>query len=130
MNASLATDTTTIATDFARTIAGGDRAALLRLLDPNVRFRALTPSRAWELDSADAVVDTILGTWFGGDRHIDGVDSIESEMVGDVARVGYRFRATTPTGPAIVEQQAYLEAAGDSITAVRLVCSGYRATTS
>jgi len=73
---------------------------------------------------ADAV-DTMLGTWFGGERHIDSVESVETDTIGDIVRVGYRLRAITPTGPAVVEQQAYLALVDNTITAVRIVCSGY-----
>jgi hypothetical protein len=125
MHDSLATDATTAA-DFANAIAAGDRSGLMRMLASNVAFRALTPSRAWELDSAEDAVDTMLGSWFGGERHIDSVQSVETDTIGDLVRVGYRFRATTPTGPAVVEQQAYLALADNTITAVRIVCSGYQ----
>lgn len=126
MNDSLATDMTTIAAGFALAIAAGDRGSLLGMLASDVEFRALTPARAWEIDSADEAVDTMLGTWFGGERHIDSVESVETDTIADIVRVGYRFRATTPAGPALVEQQAYLAFADDTVTAVRIVCSGYR----
>lgn len=121
-----ATDITSIAADFAQAIAAGDRGSLLGMLAPDVEFRALTPARAWEIGSADAAVDTMLGTWFGGDRRIDSVESVETAMVADLVRVGYRFGATTAAGPALVEQQAFLAFAGRTITSVRIVCSGYR----
>lgn len=126
MKDSLATDITTIAADFALAIAAGDRGSLLALLASDVDFRALTPTRAWEIDTAEDAVDTMLGTWFGGERRIDSVESVETATMVDLVRVGYRFRATTPAGPAVVEQQAYLSIADNTITAVRIVCSGYR----
>jgi hypothetical protein len=126
MNDSLATDTTTTAADFVKAIAARDRSGLMSMLASNVEFRALTPSRAWEFDSAEDAVDTMLGTWFGGERHIESIQSVETDTVGDIVRVGYRFRATTPIGPAVVEQQAYLALADNTITAVRIICSGYQ----
>lgn len=129
MNDTLTTDATSVAAAFARAIAAGDRAALLGLLAPDVAFRAVTPARFWEIDAADAAVETLLTTWFGGDRHIDAIESIDTDTVADLARVGYRFRATTPAGPAVVEQQAYLGVKEGVITSVRIVCSGYRPVT-
>lgn len=122
----LASDSTGVAVDFVRAIASGDRDALLRLLAPDVELRALTPGRAWEIDAAEEAVETILGKWFGGERRIDSLDSVESELIGDLVRVHYRFHATTPGGSSVVEQQAYLTVANGAITALRLVCSGYR----
>ena len=126
MTNSVATTGTTIAADFAQAIAAGDRALLSRMLAPRVAFRALTPSRVWEIDSAEDAVDTMLGTWFGGGRRIEGIASLETDMVGDVVRVGYRLTATTPAGPAVVEQQAYMTVVDGTITAIRIVCTGYQ----
>ena len=128
MNDLASHDSTAVASAsaFAVAVAEGDRDALLTLLAPDVAFRALTPSRAWDIDAAAEVVDTMLDRWFGGDRRIDGVESVVTDTIGEVVRVGYRFRATTPDGPAVVEQQAYLTMTGSVITAARLVCSGYQ----
>jgi hypothetical protein len=129
MTDSLTTGDTAVAAGFALAIAAGDRPALLGMLAADVEFRALTPARVWELDSSTEAVDTMLGTWFGGERHIDSVDVVETDAIADVVRLRYRFRATTPAGPALVEQQAYLAVADGTITAARIVCSGYRAVT-
>jgi hypothetical protein len=119
-------DPTAIGNEFARAVGAGERDALHALFAPDVRFRAVTPSRTWECDDADAAVDTMLGRWFGGDNHIVDVESVVTEAVGDVVRVGYRFRASTPSGAAVVEQQAYFEVGHGVITAARIACSGYR----
>jgi hypothetical protein len=119
------TQQTDVAIGFALAVAGGDRDALRAMLDPHVELRALTPSRAWSLDDADEVVDTMVGLWFGGDRHVEEVESVVADVIGDVVRVGYRFRATTPDGAAVVEQQAYLGVDGGTIRSIRLVCAGY-----
>ena len=111
---------------FARAVAAGDRESLSKLLAPELAFRALTPSRFWESESAGEVVETMLATWFGGERHIDAVEHIECDRVGDLERVGYRFRATTPDGATTVEQQAYLAVDGGRITSLRILCSGFR----
>jgi len=111
---------------LARSIAAGDRAALVRLLAPQLDFKAVTPSRAWEAGTAEEVADIVLGRWFGGDRHITSVEHIDTDSVADCERVGYRFRATTPDGEAVVEQQAYIGAADGAITSLRIACSGFR----
>lgn len=129
MNDPLTTDVSTIANKFVSAIADGDRGALLGILAPEVTFRALTPGMAWEADSAEEAVETLVGIWFGGERHVDSVESVETGTVADVLRVGYRFRATTPDGPSVIEQQAYLAVADDTITSVRLVCSGFQPAT-
>jgi ketosteroid isomerase-like protein len=116
---------TAMATAFGQAVAAGDRGALRALLAPDVEFRGLTPSRSWELGSAEEAIETMVGLWFGGERHIDAVEELVTEEIGAVVRVGYRFRASTPDGPAVVEQQAYLEITAGMIGAVRLVCSGY-----
>ena len=119
-------DPTAIGSAFARAVGAGDRRALLSLLAPDLRFRAVTPSRSWDHDEAAEAVDTMVGRWFGGERHVEEVESVVTDTVGDVVRVGYRFRATSPDGEAVVEQQAYLEVSEGTIRAVRLICSGYR----
>lgn len=126
MRNSVATAGTAIAADFAHAVAAGDRGLLLRMLAPDVELRALTPSRAWAVDSAQEAVDILLGTWFGGGRRIDAVASVETDVVADVVRVGYRFNATTSSGPAVIEQQAYVAVVDGAITALRIICTGYR----
>ncbi len=112
---------------FARAIAAKDGPALLAALSPNVDFRALTPGRFWEADSAAEVVDeVILGHWFEPSDRIDGIEQIENDAVADTERVGYRLRVTNADGTSLVEQQAYLRAGDDGITWLRIVCSGYR----
>jgi hypothetical protein len=112
---------------FARAIAAKDAPALRRLLAPQVDFRALTPGRFWEADSAAEVVDeVILGHWFESTDRIEAVEAIENDRVVDRERVGYRFRVRNADGPFLVEQQAYLGVEDDAITWLRIVCSGYR----
>jgi hypothetical protein len=123
----LMTSQTAVATDFAQALAAGNGPALRTLLAPNVEFRAVTPSQAWTFDDADEVVDTMLGRWFGGANHVDGVEAVTATPMGDLVHLAYRFRATNPGGAAVVEQQAYLEISEDgTIRTMRLVCSGYR----
>ena len=94
---------------FARAIAAKDAPALLALLAPRIDFRAMTPGRFWEADSAVQVVDeVVLGSWFEPTDRIDEIEGIENGEVVDRERVGYRFRGTNADGAFLVEQQAYL----------------------
>lgn len=110
---------------FARTVAAQDAEALRELLEPKVRFRALTPSRYWESDDADAAVDVMLGTWFSSDCSITRILRVDHARVGRVDRVGYRFQVKCPDGDFIVEQQAYLRTESDKISSLRILCSGF-----
>jgi ketosteroid isomerase-like protein len=121
---SVATPTTGDA--WVRAIAEGDEDALGRLLDPDVDFRALTPGGPWEAASAAEVVAIVLGRWFASPRRIESVEQVDHDAVGDRARVGYRYRATTPDGDTVVEQQAYFDMVDDRITWMRVLCTGFR----
>ena len=111
---------------WAQGIATGDREVLLALLAPEVDFRAMTPMRFWEASAPSDVLDAVLGTWFGGDRHIEAVELVDTDVMADRERVGYRFRATTPEGPSLVEQQAYLGVDDGRISWLRIMCTGFR----
>jgi hypothetical protein len=112
---------------FVRALARKDRDGLLAVLGPDVEFRAMTPSRFWEADTAVAVVDdVVLGKWFDATDHIDGVEQAAYDRVADRDRLGYRLRVTTPDGTFLVEQQAYYAVDDGRITWLRVMCSGYR----
>jgi hypothetical protein len=111
---------------FVRSLAAKDAAALKQLLAPAVAFRALTPGRAFGCDDAATVVDeVILGTWFAPDRSITRILAIDCDEVGPVQHVGYRFATTLPDGDFIIEQQAYFTCEADTITSLRILCSGF-----
>jgi hypothetical protein len=119
-------ETVTPGEAFARALGAKDFKRVQGLLDPDISFRGLTPSRTWEGETAERVVDGILQTWFEEGDRIDGIDSIETDMVADRERVGYRFRVSNPDGHFVVEQQAYLSSKDGRIDWMRLVCSGWR----
>ena len=119
-------DGRSVGEQMAVAIGAGDRAGLLALLAPDLDFRAMTPARFWEASSADEVADVVLGTWFGGDRHLDSLEQLDTDVMADRERVGYRFRATTPDGPTLVEQQAYLGVEDGRVTWLRVMCTGFR----
>jgi|SRR4051794_38546350 hypothetical protein len=112
---------------FVTAIAEKNTDALRGLLAHNVDFKGLTPRKFWEGANPDDVIETVFGNWFEESDHIDEVvHTDQGEDVGDVKRIGYRFRITTPDGPHLVEQQAYYYEYDDKILYLRVVCSGYR----
>ena len=117
---------TTLGADFAHAFADKDAARIRELLHPEVDFRGLTPRRFWEAGEPDAVVEILFGNWLEDDDRIEGIERIESDMVADRERVGYRFRVRNPDGRFLVEQQAYLTAREGRIVWMRVVCSGFR----
>ena len=111
---------------FARAIATKDSAGLKELLRPDIDFRAMTPAKFWEATDRDEVVDeTMLGTWFSPERRIVEVLALETDTLGSRERVGYRFRVERPDGEFVIEQQAFLETDGETISWLRILCSGF-----
>ena len=117
---------TVLGAAWVRAVAEADRAALLATLDPAVDFGALTPGSTWEASTAEDTVAIVLGRWFASPRRIDSIDRTDSGDVGGRSRVGYRLRATTPDGAAVVEQQAYFDVVEGRITWLRILCAGFR----
>ena len=112
---------------FAEALGQKDGSRLKTLLQPDVNFKAMTPGRFWEADSADEVVDEVmLGAWFEPSDEIVEIVSIETDDLSSAERVGYRFRVTNPTGRFLVEQQAYLESKDGRIGWLRIMCAGFR----
>jgi hypothetical protein len=111
---------------FAEALSKKDFDAVAELLHPEVDFRGLTPRRDWEAHDPQAVVDDILTRWFEPSDEIDELVSMDSDVVADRERVGYRFRVHNPDGSFVVEQQAYLAERDGKIGWMRVVCSGFR----
>ena len=118
--------TTTVGAEFAHALAAKDSARLLELMHPEIDFRGLTPSRAWEASDREEVLAVLLDKWFEDKDEIEGVEEVENDSFSDRQRVGYRFRVTNPDGHFLVEQQAYLHASDGQIEWMRVVCSGFR----
>jgi hypothetical protein len=111
---------------FVEALAGKDAAGLKAVLRPGVDFRAMTPGKFWESDDVDVIVDdTILGKWFDPERQITEVLAVDTDRVGSLDRVGYRLKVERPDGQFVVEQQAYYETSDDTISWIRIMCSGY-----
>jgi hypothetical protein len=113
---------------FARALADKDSARLKALLRPDVDVRAMTPTRFWESNDVDVIVDeTILGTWFAPPRRISELVTVETGSIGSLERVAYRFMVDRPDGQFAIEQQAYYETDGATISWMRIMCSGFLA---
>ena len=111
--------------DFAHAVAAKDEPRLAELLHPDVDFGAMTPSRIWEASDPAGVLDTLFGNWFEDKDEIRELECLETGVVADRERVGYRFRVQNPDGRFVVEQQAYLRERDDRIGYLRIVCSGF-----
>lgn len=112
---------------LAHALAAQDAPRLRALFSTPLTFRAVTPSRLWDAETAvGAVDDIILGTWFGSRVVVLGIDSLEGGDVGGVQRVSYRLSVERDAEPAIVEQFAYYSVSDGRISDIRLVCSGFR----
>jgi ketosteroid isomerase-like protein len=121
---------TPVGEQFARALAARDASRLRELLAPDIDFRALTPNKFWESNSASEVIDDVmLGRWIEPTDHIDEVESIEHDTVVDRERVGYRVRGTNADGPFVLEQQAYYTVVDGRIVWLRIMCSGFRPAT-
>ncbi len=115
-----------VGTRFAQALADKDAAELKALLRPDVDFRAMTPGRFWESNDVDEIVDeTILGTWFDPERQITELVALDTDSIGSVERVGYRFTVVRPDGDFTIEQQAYYQTDGATIAWLRIMCSGF-----
>jgi hypothetical protein len=117
---------TTVGADFARAFADKDADGMRELLHPEVDFHALTPSRAWEANGPDAVLEVLFENWLEAKDHVDALERIEGDMVVDRERIGYLLSITNPDGRFLVEQQAYLSTRDGRIDWIRVVCSGFR----
>jgi hypothetical protein len=111
---------------FATALAAKDFDRIRDLLHPQVDFRGVTPSRAWEASSAATMIGDVLLQWFEDADEIEALVHLESDSFADRERVGYRFRVRNPEGLFEVEQQVYIGARDGRIGWMRSVCSGFR----
>ena len=118
--------TTTVAERFVDAVARRDRAALLEILTPEVDFRGMTPGRFWEATTATQLVDEVLFSWFEEEDVVTEVLAVDRDWMVDREHVSYRFAISTPDGPHVVEQQAYLVIEDGRIVWLRSMCSGFR----
>ena len=117
---------TSLGEQFARALAVKDFGLIADLLHPEIDFRGMTPSRNWEAARPDAVIGEILRSWFDDEDEIQALEQLETGVVADRERVGYRFSVDNTKGSWIVEQQAYLSERDGRIGWMRVICSGFR----
>jgi hypothetical protein len=94
-------------------------------LTPDLSMRALIPPGLIELLGAETAAER-FSAWFGSVDELYLVQS-GSDEVGDRLHVFYRFRVKR-TGDSwkTIEQHLFCAVAGGRITALDLVCSGFR----
>jgi hypothetical protein len=110
---------------FVAALIERDFGRLTRALAPDVRMRALTPSGPVELSGAEPAAAR-FASWFGESKGLELVHS-GSDEVGDRLHVFYRLRVKRPGDPwKVIEQHLFCALDEGRITALDLVCSGFR----
>ena len=85
------------------------REALAALLDPQIEFRGLTPSRSWEASTPEEVCEIVFGSWFEPGDHVRETLEADTEPVADRERLHYRLRVESEGADHLVEQQGYYD---------------------
>ena len=111
---------------FVRALAARDVDGLTSLLDPQIEFRGLTPSRGWEASSSDGVREIVFGSWFEPHDHVRETLSADTDRIADRDRLRYRLRVESEGTEYLVEQQGYYDVVDGRITRMSLMCSGFR----
>jgi hypothetical protein len=100
-------------------------ARLAETLTPDVRMRALIPPGPLELSGADAAAAK-FSSWFGNAEEFELIRS-GTDTVADRLHVFYRLRVKKPGDVRkIVEQHLLCAFDGEGISAIDLVCTGFR----
>ena len=106
-------------------LAERDFDRLAGALAPGVRMRALIPPGLVDVSGLEAAAAK-FASWFGKTEELELVRSASDE-VGDRLHVCYRLRLKEPGDPwKVVEQHLFCALDGGRITALDLVCSGFR----
>ena len=112
-------------TCFVAALAERDFPRLAGTLAPDVRMRALIPPGLVELSGAEAATGK-FSTWFADAEEFELIHS-GSDTVADLLHVFYRLRVRkSGNAKKIVEQHLVCALADNRITALDLVCSGFR----
>lgn len=116
-----------VAAAFARAVVTRDFEGARELLHADVDFRGMTPRRIWEADGPAGVEDALRAWLTDPERDVASIEAAQpGDPVADTARVGWIVRGTSPDGPFVFEQQAYLREADGHITWLRVMCTGPR----
>jgi hypothetical protein len=112
-------------TRFVTALAHRDFPRLAGVLTADVHMRALIPPGLVEASGAEAVAAK-FSSWFGDAKELELVRS-GSDAVADRLHVFYRLRVKKPGDVSmIVEQHLLCTFDEDRVTALDLVCSGFR----
>jgi len=110
---------------FLQALDARDFDGIASCFAPDARLRALVPT-ALRDDEGNAAVAERFRYWVGEMTDFAISDTAVEEFV-DRVHIRYRMSGVDPEdGAVICEQQAYLTLEGDAITAMNLVCSGWR----
>lgn len=110
---------------FVAALAQRDFERLGDALSATVRMRALIPPGPVEVSGRDQAAAR-FASWFGGREALDLVESTRAP-VGDRFHISYRLRVKDQGEPwKIVEQHVFCTMDGARISALDLVCSGFR----
>ena len=112
---------------FLEALANRDFEQMATTLAPTVRFRAMLPPGPMDWEGPETV-SGVIGSWFGDAEDFELIDATVGE-VGGRLHLSWRLRLRpAPFGIGdgwhVIEQQAYADA-GDTISAVDLLCSGF-----
>jgi SnoaL-like domain len=119
---SLATD---LGSRLVAALAERDFLRLAETLTPDVRMRALIPPGPIELSGADTAAAK-FSSWFADAEEFELIRS-DSNTVADRLHVFYRLRVKKPGDHnKIVEQHLLCAFDNDRISALDLVCTGFR----
>jgi hypothetical protein len=122
MQRSSATD---LGKTFVEALAARNFGWLADTLAPEVQMRALIPPGPVELSGAAAAAAK-FEAWFGGSDRLELV-RYGGDDVGDRLHVYYRLRTKNGGDPwRIIEQHLFCTLETGRITALDLVCSGFR----
>jgi SnoaL-like domain len=106
-------------------LAERDFDRLAGTLAPDVHMRALIPPGPVELSGAEPA-SARFATWFGGSEGLELVRT-GSDEIGDRLHVFYRLRVKRPGDSwTVIEQHLFCALDEGRITALDLVCSGFR----
>jgi hypothetical protein len=116
---------TDLGTGLVTALAQRDFSRLAETLTPDVRMRALIPPGPIELSGAETAAAK-FSSWFADAEEFELIRS-GSDTVADRLHVFYRLRVRKPGDHRkIVEQHLLCALDAGRITAIDLVCSGFR----
>jgi len=110
---------------FVQSIESLDFDGLEATLAPSIRFRALVPTSCRRASCA-ADARRMIEEWFSGCDRVE-VESMHISDIADRLHIGYRLRVHDHGDCYVLEQQGYADVAGDTLTSLSLVCSGFLA---